>query len=177
MSTRNFSIPRVDGLTSAPVAVPARGDSRPEISYLQGTSDKAASAFTVRRGISTHTVAVSAAAPGTTLVLDDVAGLANGQQLVLQPATGGVTAIGTVSTVNAGTKTITLTGVNLAMPKGSKVYRMQDLTTMPCGATTKEYEAKGDKPVLVGRAGMPMTVTLDGTSACSVNAVTGSYVD
>jgi hypothetical protein len=177
MSTRNFTVARVDGLTIVPAAVPARGASRPEIHYLSGTSDLAASEFVVRRGVSEHTVTADAAAPGTTLVLNDVTGLASGQQIVLQPRTGAAAAIGTIATVTAGTKTITLTGVNLAMAAGSKVYRMQDLAELPCGATTKEYKSEGDRPILVGRNGMPMTVVLNGTSACAINAITGSYVD
>jgi hypothetical protein len=31
--------------------------------------------------------------------------------------------------------------------------------------------------VLVGRNGMPMSVVLNGTAGCSINAITGSYVD
>lgn len=177
MSTRHFSPARVAHATAAVVAVPARGASRPEVHYLNGTSDKAASVFAVQRGVSVHTIAADADAPGTTLVLDDVAGLDDAQQVVLQPAGGGPTAVGVIADVDAETKTVTLTGVNLAMPKGSALYRMQAYTTLPCGAATKEYEGKGGTPILIGREGMPMTVALDGTAACAVNLVTGAYAD
>lgn len=175
MSSRAFSIPAADGLTSASVAVPAVRHEAPHLHLVNVTSDKAASVIAVSRGASEHEVVATTASPGASATLRDVTGLANGQQVVIQ-LLGGAAVVRTLTGVDTGTRVVTFAQVGAAIPAGSRLYRMSALTNLPVGNQNRVYQSAGEHaPLVVGRHGMPLAVVLDGTAACAVNLVSGSY--
>ncbi|MBX3352099.1 MAG: hypothetical protein KF684_04140 [Phycisphaeraceae bacterium] len=175
MSSRSFSIPAAEGTTSVAVAVPAVRNEAPHLHLLDCTSDDAAGAVSVSRGASEHEVIATTNSPGASATLRDVTGLSEDDQVVVE-LLGGPSIVRTLTGVDDETGVVTFTAAGAAIPAGSRVFRMSALTTLPVGDANKQYESAGDhSPLVVGRHGMPLAVSLTGTAECAINLVSGSY--
>lgn len=60
----------------------------------------------------------------------------------------------------------------MATVPGDMVYRLGAATTLPVGAATKVYSGEA---IFVGNRGRPIMVKVDGTSACSLDAISARY--
>jgi hypothetical protein len=116
---------------------------------------------------------VAAPAAADSLILTNGTGLAAGDSLVILPSTGGgeVRQVQTVASYRIQLTPIkAVTGVALAA--GDQVYVLDSALTTPVGAATLRLMAD---PVRVLPANLPAVLSVDGTSACAVNAATVRY--
>lgn len=171
--TRTLNFPPIAGTTLIRSIIPASIGSTPHVTNLDCTSDKAASLLKIHAGYASYQVQADQALGDSTLTLDTVEDLADGDVLVIHTP-GVLPFVKTVNTsgVNAGTKVVTFTAtLGVAVKKGARVYRTKQVAQLPVGAARKTLgPTELDGAFCVGEAGMPLVLELDGTSACRIDA-------
>jgi len=158
------------GAASCEVHFPADPLKQIRLVGAVATSDKAASVLSIRTGATPYTIGSSNASGGT-ISVTRTNGLAANDVLVIVNANG--THTSAVIAAFANTTNITLVATNgvVTLP-GDEVYKMSAATTLKCGAATVNYQGEA---IYSGTRGRPVRVVLDGTSACSLDAITARY--
>lgn len=175
---RTFTIARVAGSTLAQAIVPAAPNQTARVEYFHVTSDKAGSVLKLRVGKERHVTTAAAAASQAVINLESFTGLTDGDSLVVQPADGAAPYVVIIS--SHATLAVTLTAnLAAALPAGSVVYRVVDFAQMPVGAASLERPSGGASgaALFTGQAERPIIAELDGTSACSINLLSGDLVN
>jgi hypothetical protein len=120
-----------------------------------------------------YTTQFAETAEDSELVLNNSTGLAAGERAVVLPSTGGtfVREIGSIANrVHQSQNLKAETGVALAA--GDRVFVLGTAVTTPVTATT--VRLFGD-PIRVLPVNVPGVLSVDGTSACSINTATVKY--
>lgn len=144
---------------------------------IEATSDKSASVIAFLGGGAP--VALTEAAPNndTTLVVGSTAaaGFSGSDEIYIYNTLTKTGQIRTVSSVSGGTITISsgLTGAHEIAT--TRIFKLSTLQSIKVGNATKSLFQ--DTPFFVGGIGRPVVVRLDGTSACSINALAGEIID
>jgi hypothetical protein len=121
----------------------------------------------------TYPVMFTASETATSLVLSNSTELAAGDNLVILPSTLGakVLQIQTISALRYQYQNIkAVTG--LALAAGDRLFVLDTAVTTPVGAATLRLMAD---PVRILPANVPGVLSVDGTSACAVNAAVVRY--
>jgi len=120
-----------------------------------------------------YTVAFAAADADSGAVIDGTNGLAPADSVVLIPATGGAVRRELVTFENHVSTALAITAVTgLALATGDQIFQLSSAVTTPVGATTLRLYAP---TVRVLPKGVPGVLSVDGTSACAVNAAIVKY--
>lgn len=145
----------------------------PKITYLKLWTNAGGTTNQVNfYGATEFTRTTSAAlSTATNLSLDAVGNLASNDVVVIDLG-GGTAYSKTVYGVSGTTLSLTAT-TGVAVPAGSKVYRMSD--TMTIFPWSTNYTAEGD--LFSGRRGAPLVVRAVGSTTCRVDTVTVQYFD
>lgn len=120
-----------------------------------------------------YSVTLATSSNATSVVLTNSTGLAAGDVIVFSPA-----GTGTFKNTVLGAEVITFNRINftgavgLALGVGDDLFTQGTAVTAPIGATTVRNAADGS---FVAPAGRPARLTLNGTSACSINNAVGKY--
>ena len=110
---------------------------------------------------------------GTTLVADLATNLAAADQLLILPASGGVVRRQISGIENYIYKSQNLLGTNaVALAVGDRIFVLGTAVTTPVGAATLRLSAD---PLRALPANTPGVLSVDGTSACTINAATVKY--
>lgn len=173
VSARAQSLPEyvtksASGSTSCEVFFPAIPDRQVRIVTAIATSDKAASVLSFRSGSTPYSVSAATAA-GTNVVIAYTNGLAPSDVIAGQQSGTNWSAV--IHSFPASTNVAVTSTIN-ATTVGSEVYKMSAATTIKVAATTAVYSGQA---IYVGARGRPVRVVLDGTSACSLDAISALY--
>lgn len=173
-ATQNFyfSGTGVGSTTLSYLAIPGTY-GLPRVQYLNTTSDLSNSVVKLYKS-GAAIVATAPSTNGTSVVNAPGTGnvASNDVIVVWSPTTGAIERL-VVSSVAAGTITTSGTLV-YDHPTGSTVYKMTSAGTIPVGAATKELNAQGGA-IWNGQSRLPLLLEVNGTSACSLNSVSGQY--
>lgn len=123
----------------------------------------------------TYTAILSASANDYTAVFDVSTNLASGTSVILLPTAGGVFRNTLLdSGVNYPVSSLTFTGqVGLVLAPGDAVWYLGTTNSTVVGAAT--LRRNGDALFSADR-GRPVRAVVTGTSACSINSMTGFYL-
>lgn len=163
------------GSTAATAYFPADPNSQVRVVGYNATSDKAGSVMSFTTGTTAfYVTATNLATSSVTNYINSTNGLANSATLVVQHA--GACYANTISSYGTNTSgafvVLASGGWGVATSVNDDVYLMSSATTIPVGATTS---VQNGEAVYVGNYGRPVKVTLDGTSACAINAISAHY--
>ena len=120
-----------------------------------------------------HAVSLAALNTDSTVTLNNVTNLTAGDVLIFSPATGGAARNVYLGSDNSVLTTVGFTGaIGLAVAAGDQGYYAGVTNSIPVGSAT----VRRDGAAIIGiPSGRPVRVVLDGTSSCTINAVTGKY--
>ena len=158
------------GTTSCEVHFPADPQAQIRLVGAIATSDKAASVLSIRTGTTPYVIGSSNASGGT-ISVTTTNGLAADDVLVIVNADGTHTSAVIAAFLNTTNITLVATNGVVTLP-GDEVYKMSAATTLKCAAATVNYQGEA---IYSGNRGRPVRVVLDGTSACSLDAITVRY--
>lgn len=133
------------------------------------TSDAASSWVTFKTGTTPLSITKSNAAD-TTIDVARTNGFAVNDFVILEQSTGWVTNAQIASFTGATNITFKW-NVPITLP-GDQIYKLGTATALPVGAANKVYSGEA---IFVGNRGRPIQVIVNGTSACSLDAITGRY--
>jgi hypothetical protein len=127
--------------------------------------------YTLTTNLYAVTKASAAASPQITL--DGGTGLASGDYVLISPATGGHVRRQVSTTAADIYEQISLTAVTgAALSAGDQVYVLGSAVTTPVGAATVRLQADA---LRILPQNMPGVLSVDGTSACTINAAIVDY--
>lgn len=154
--------------TNATLILPAVANNQFRIVWLQGSSDKAASKFSLQTGAGAYAVGTNSPA-GTTINVTTTNGLAANDPVVIQSADGRWITNCTISSFAWTNLTLSITPA-FGFTNGDSVYKMSATNTINIGAVTnKVYTGEA---IYVGRPGRPVLIGVDGTAYGTVDLVT-----
>lgn len=134
------------------------------------SSDLAAANITFKTGTTPLSITKSNAL-GTTIDVSYTNGFAIGDHVLIEKASGVIT--NAQITAFTGATNITF---NYNIPQtlvGDQIYKLGTATTLWCGVqTNRNYQGEA---IFVGNRGRPVQVIVNGTSACSLDAITARY--
>jgi hypothetical protein len=133
------------------------------------TSDLSTGKMTFYTGITPMTVAYTNAA-GTSVGVAATNGFTVGTWVLIETAAG-VRTNGMIASFGAATNIVFAQGVCATTP-GDQIYSLTSPVTLPVGSASVTYT--GDA-LYVGNRGRPVMVRVNGTSACSLDTITGRY--
>jgi hypothetical protein len=117
----------------------------------------------------TYTATVVAPGTGQTITVSATNELAPGTDIIISPATGGNFLNKYRLTQPVVVNTVTFTTTNgLAISAGDRIYSTT-VSTTPCGATTVRLNGSS---LRLAPANAPALLSVDGTSACTINDAT-----
>lgn len=162
------------GTTNA--AVQFAADDGRQASLIVGvdaTSDLAGSVLTFTRGLGSFAVATANTNPAATNIIVTGTGtsITNGDLVLVQKANYTVTNANVASVVvnTNGTLTVNFTGaLGVAVTTSDALWQLGMTRTTPVGAATVRLY---NECLFYAPAGAPLRLTVNGTSACSLNNV------
>jgi hypothetical protein len=135
------------------------------------SSDLASANLTLKTGATPLTVAYTNPAAAKQIGVSSTNGFATGDYLILETASGLVTNA-QITGFGAATN-ITLASQVYPTVPGDQVYKLGSATTLFVGtATNRTFSSEA---VFVGNRGRPVQAIVNGTSACSLDAVSARY--
>jgi hypothetical protein len=160
------------GTSSAALIVPASPLQQARVVTAIATSDKAGSLLTLKSGVGAYKVGVANTnTDATNIVLTTTTGLASNDVVVVQIS--GSNFVRTVWGTSNSTNLLLTAAVLNAVTTKSEVFKLGSAVTLGVGAATNK--AYTGEAVYVGNRGRPIYVTVDGTSACSVDSLSVRY--
>ena len=161
------------GTTNSHYVITANGRGRPVVSYISATSDKAGSFVEFWKASSgAQTIVTATNASQAVVWVPDGSKFAANDTVVIRHITADSYERKVVSSQTSTNITL---GSNLgtAIIAGDVIYKMTQSGKIPVGAATKEVTTT--LGAYHAPAGLPVLVQLDGTSACTINLVTGEF--
>jgi hypothetical protein len=134
------------------------------------TSDKATSALSWRCGQGAYTISLSNTV-GTLITVARTNGLNASDVICVQKSDGTTNVLATISSISSTNVTLAATDGVTTLP-GDEVFKMGPPITTKVGAATVNLQGEAVISALKGR---PVSVVVDGTSACSLDAITARY--
>jgi len=153
--------------------IPPSGGQKVLVTYLNATSDKAASKAKFFSGSTAIRPTATATAGELVLTLTSTTDISGGDILVVHDVSAGIGKRVVVSSVNGAEVTLTA-AIGCAVALNDAVYEVTEQAAIPVGNATKELLASPGM-IYAGPAGGPVVIYLDGTAASTVNAVSGIY--
>lgn len=152
--------------------VTARGAGTARINFISATSDKAGSLVTFHTSGAPVTVTAAGAATNTVTAVG-TGNFAAADVVVVRRAVADTYERAVVDSVTATNITFTanLGGTTAA---GDLLYKASTNAAIPVGNATVTLNAGGGG-LYNGREGRPILVSLDGTSACQINTISGTF--
>jgi len=134
------------------------------------SSDLAGSVITFKSGTTPLTITKTNAA-GTTIGVAATNGFTVADFVIVETKSGLLTNAQIASFT--GATNIVFTDKIMATVPGDQLYKLGTAATLPVGATAgKNYQGAA---LFVGQRGRPVQVTVNGTTNCSLDSVTGCY--
>lgn len=118
-----------------------------------------------------YILTLNAAATGNTAMVDTTNGLAIGDNLLLLPSTGGVFPLQLTGAATNYYQTLNLTAA-ATLSVGDQIFVLGATNTAPIGAATVRLYSDA---IRILPPGVPGVLSLDGTSACSINTAIMNY--
>lgn len=153
------------------VSANSKNNGQPVVTYLNATSDKAASVLTFY----TAGTPTSCNYTNTTVSIpvNSTNGFAANDVIVIWHKLTDTYERRIVDTFTSATNiTVTVASTAATVP-GDQIYKATAAGTIPVGNATKELNGTG---IYSGQRGKPLLIDLDGTSAVQVNAASAIYV-
>lgn len=165
-----FAFTATSGTTLSSVAIPATGNEKIRVQYVNATSDAASGALTFYAADKSATVVTTSSAGQKVISAVPCSGAAENDVLVLHSYATNTAARGVVDTT--GTASITpKANLPTILRPGDKVYLMVPGGSITVGAATKEVDA----PTVFATGQGPALIDVSGTAACRINLVAGEY--
>ncbi|MCX6915756.1 MAG: hypothetical protein NT167_22375 [Verrucomicrobia bacterium] len=134
------------------------------------SSDLATANLTLRTGVTPLTI-IKTNTAGTTIDVAATNGFATGDWVLVETAAGVLTN-GTIASFTGATNIVFGGNVCATVP-GDQIYRLSSPVTLSVGAVTNKTYT-GDM-IYVGNRGRPVVVKINGTSGCTLDAITARY--
>ena len=156
------------GTTLCYAIVPDTGQngSTPLVTYLNATSDKAASV--VQFYNITNTLIAQAAGSATNVYVAATNGYGDNAVVIHKSIASGTLKRLVVYAPTASTNLAFTTTPSPAIAAGDSLFLCVTSGSIPVGNATKELDGGG---IYAGQRGKPLLLEVDGTSACQINAV------
>jgi hypothetical protein len=165
-----FAFTATSGSTLSSVAIPATGNEKIRLQYVNATSDAASGALTFYRADERADVLATSATGQKVISAAPYPGAAQDDVVVLHAYATNTAARGVVDTT--GSNSITLkANLPVTLRPGDKVYLMVPAGSIAVGAATKEVNA----PTVFATGWGPALVDVSGTASCRINLVAGEY--
>lgn len=162
------------GTTLASVIISPQAGEKPVLTYINATSDKAASVLQFYTG-GTRIAPAAAASGQADVDVPDGSAFSGGNIVILHDRDGDQLQRLVVDSVADDTVTFTA-NLSFALTANDSLYIMTAGASIPVGAATKEVSA-APGAIVAGSESGPFLVDLDGTSACAINAASGIYYE
>lgn len=159
------------GTTAVHVLFAANPSRSPRLLHYDVTSDLSTSVLTIRAGTTTFNLA-TAATNATNFVLSATSGLASNDIVVLQRVSDTAVFRGVVYSVPDSTNLNLTAEITGTFVPGDTFHLLGTAWTSTIGAATARISAEA---IANAPRGRPLSVSIDGTSACSVNAAAVKY--
>lgn len=157
-------------LCYAVVSANGKNQGAPVVTYLNATSDKAASVVQFY-SIATNTTA-NYVSTTTSLPVQYTNGFASGDIIVIRHLSKDTYERRILTTFTGATNLTVTVAPTVALAVGDQVYKATATGSIPCGATTLSLLGTG---IYAGQNGKPLLLEVDSTSAGQINAVAAKY--
>lgn len=162
------------GTTLCYAVVSANGKNQgvPVVTYVNATSDKAASViqfYTITANTAANVVSTTTAIPVTL-----TNGFASGDIIVIRHLLDDTYERRILTTFTTATNLVVTVAPTVALVVGDIVYRAATAGFIPCGAATQAIAGEG---IYAGQPGKPLLLEVDCTSAGQINAVAAKFVN